>query len=252
MSDGPVGFEPQRETRSVDTSALGDYMAGLRGGFAETGFAGAGKGPVHFSPAAGPRHFRPADPDHNPTAGWDPFDPLGEKDAEPATDPEPVLDAIDAARAEGYAAGLEAAQRLAAAGADEQARIVDRLIAALDSMGGFDREALAARLRQTVLYLVARMVGETGIAPDLLVQRVEAAVKLLADSSEPALMRMNPEDLALIEGRVPERVFAIADKAIERGGLTIETRTTVIEDGPGAWLAQLAASIDRTALPDEH
>ena len=94
------------------------------------------------------------------------------------------------------------------------------------------------------------MVGEIGVAPDLLAKRIDAAVKLLADSSEPALMRLNPEDLALVEGRVPERVSAIGDKTVERGGLVIETRATAIEDGPTAWLAQLAAAIDRVALPD--
>jgi flagellar assembly protein FliH len=248
MSDGPVGFGAQDGARSVDTSALGDYMAGLRGGFSATGFNQPAGGPVHFSPAPGPKHFRPADPDHNPTEGWNPFEAAGEPPVEAV---EPVLDAIDSARAEGFAAGLEAAQRVAASGAAEHAGAIDRLIAALESMGGFDREALAGRLRQTVLYLVTRMVGEIGVAPDLLVQRIEAAVKLLADSSEPALMRLNPADLALVDGRVPDRVFAIADKAIERGALVIETRTTVIEDGPSGWLNQLAAAIDRTALPDQ-
>ena len=60
------------EARSVDFGALGAAMSGMRGGFA------AG-GPVHFSPAPEPRHFRPANPGANPTAGWDPFDPMGDR-----------------------------------------------------------------------------------------------------------------------------------------------------------------------------
>lgn len=258
MSDGPIGFVPQGDARSVGTGALGDYMAALRGGFSETAFVRADKGPVGFTPVSpapppqpGPKHFSPADPDNNPTAGWNPFDAAtGDEEIQPEHDAEPLLDALDTARVEGYSAGFEAGARQAALEADAQTAIGDRLVAALDGVASFDRDQLAAHLRQTVLYLVTRMVGETGVAPDLLTKRIEAAVKLLADSSEPALMRMNPEDLALVEGRVPERVFAIGDKGVERGGLVIETRTTVIEDGPTAWLAQLAAAIDRVALPD--
>jgi flagellar assembly protein FliH len=37
---------------------------------------------------------------------------------------------------------------------------------------------------------------------------------------------------------------------MERGGFRIETRSTAIEDGPSAWLNQLAAALDRAALPD--
>lgn len=255
MSDGPAGFAPQGDARSVGVGALGDYMAALRGGFSEIAFARADKEPVGFTPVSPappqPKHFSPADPDNNPTAGWNPLDAAGGRDGNPPEhDAEPLLDALDAARVEGYAAGFDAGVRQGALEADAQTAIGDRIVAALDGVASFDRDQLAAHLRQTVLYLVTRMVGEIGVAPDLLAKRIDAAVKLLADSSEPALMRLNPEDLALVEGRVPERVSAIGDKAVERGGLVIETRATAIEDGPTAWLAQLAAAIDRVALPD--
>ena len=246
MSDPRGGFIPGETARTVDSGALGNYMAQMRGGFAAFS-PGGDAGPVHFSPAPGPKHFSPADPGHNPTAGWDPFDPQGRK-SEPAEPEAPDPDAIlAAARAEGYAAGLVAAQY----SSENQVEAITRLARAIEGIDAFDREALAAHLRQTVLFLVTRLVGEVGISPDLLTARITAAAGLLAESSEPALLRLNPEDLPLVEGRLPERLFAIADKAIERGGLLVETKTTAIEDGPGTWLGQLAAMIDRVALPGD-
>lgn len=242
-------FAAGAEARAIDASALGRFMSGMRGGFAARDVASFARpegdgadGPVSFSPAPPPKHFSPADPDSNPTEGWDPFDATA---TAPAADPAPpaqAFDAVSIARAEGFVEGQKAAT------VDQES--IERLAAALARINGFDREALAGRLRQTVLYLVSRLIGETGVSGDLLAGRISAAVELIADSSEPALLRLNPDDLKLVEGRFPDRVFAVADKAVERGGFLIETKTTVIEDGPGAWLAQLAAAIDRTALPD--
>lgn len=226
----------------MDFGALGAAMSGMRGGFAEGG-------PVHFSPAPEPRHFRPANPGVNPTAGWDPFDPLGERNEVPAA--LPAFDAVEAARAEGFAEGMAAAERKAAARGEVDAQALARIAAGLDAMSGFDREALAGRLRETVMLLVSRLIGEAGVAPDLLAQRVASAAALLADSAEAAVVRLHPEDLALVEGHVPAGVQASADTGIERGGFRIETRTTTIEDGPKAWVAQLAAALDRTALPGQ-
>jgi flagellar assembly protein FliH len=231
-------FAGSADARAVDFGALGAAMSGMRGGFAENG-------PVHFSPAPEPKHFRPADPGFKPTAGWDPFDPLGER---PKSDGAP--DAIEAARADGFAEGMAAAERMAAERGEADAQALGRIAAALEATAGFDRDALAARLRQTVLFLVSRLIGEAGVSADLLTKRIEAAVALIADSAEPAMLRLNPDDLKLLEGHVPAPLLAVQDPAVERGAFRIETRSTAIEDGPAAWLNQLAAALDRAALPD--
>jgi flagellar assembly protein FliH len=228
------------EARSVDFGALGAAMSGMRGGFA------AG-GPVSFSPAPEPKHFRPATPGANPTAGWDPFDPMGESGK---GGPQAAHDGLDAARAEGFAEGMAAAERMAAERGEADAQALARIAAALESMSGFDRDALAGRLRQTVMFLVSRLIGEAGVSAELLTRRIDAAVALLSDSAEVAVLKLNPEDLPLVEPQVPAGVAPAADPEIERGGFRIETRTTTIEDGPGAWLNQLAAALDRAALPD--
>lgn len=235
-----AGFPGLSEAQSVDFGALGAAMSGMRGGFA------AG-GPVSFSPAPEPKHFRPAAPGGNPTAGWDPFDPMGENGK---ADSQAAHDAVEAARAEGFAEGMAAAERMAAERGEVDAQALARIAASLEQMSGFDRDALAGRLRQTVLFLVSRLIGETGVSVELLAKRIEAAVELLADSAEAAMLKLNPEDLPLVEAQVPAAVTPAADPEIERGGFRIETRTTSIEDGPGAWLDQLAAALDRAALPD--
>jgi flagellar assembly protein FliH len=231
-------FTGASEARAVDFGALGAAMSGMRGGFAEGG-------PVGFSPAPEPKHFRPADPGLKPTAGWDPFDPLGDR---PKADT--GSDAIDAARAEGFAEGMATAERMAAERGEADAQALARIAAALEATAGFDRDALAGRLRQTVLALVSRLIGEAGVSTELLTKRIEAAVTLIADSAEPAMLRLNPEDLKLLEGYVPAPLLAVQDPAIERGGFRVETRSTAIEDGPSAWLNQLAAALDRASLPD--
>lgn len=244
--------DPFAKARAVDVGALGAAMSGMRGGFADTGIEGLARAEAASAPAAGPRHFRPATPGVNPTSGWDPFDPLGEKAraaAAPASEAEQAFDALEAARAEAFAEGLAAGERMAAGRSEASDAALARLATALEAFAPLEREALAARLRQTVLYLVTRIVGETGISPERLSGRIDSAVQLLADSSETASLRLNPDDLALLDGQVPARVLAIADPTIERGGFRVETRTTAIEDGPSAWLQQLAAAIERAPMP---
>jgi flagellar assembly protein FliH len=233
-------FAGASEARTIDFGALGAAMSGLRGSFSEGG-------PVHFSPAPEPKHFRPANPGVNPTEGWDPFDPLGAGETPAPQTPDPIT----AARAEGFAEGMAAAERMAAERGEADAQALAEIAGLLQMMSGFDRDALATRLRQTVMFLVTRLVGEAGVSAELLTQRIEAATALIADSSELAQLRLNPADLVLVEGHHPERVTLVPDETIGRGGFRIETRTSSIEDGPANWLAQLAAALDGTALPGE-
>lgn len=236
MSNRFAGFG---DAQAVDFGALGAAMSGMRGGFAEGG-------PVHFSPAPEPKHFRPANPGVNPTAGWDPFDPLGEGAEDFAA--ETPRDAIETARAEGFAEGMAVAERMAAERGEADAQALTELSGLLEMMSAFDRDALASRLRETVVHLVTRVVGETGVSPELLNQRITAAVDLLADHTEVAQLRLNPADVLLVEGHQPARVTLVPDVSIGRGGFRVETRATTIEDGPKAWLDQLSAALDRESL----
>lgn len=208
-------------------NATGDLLAQAFGG--NTGFARTDL----RARAAAPRSFSPADPDGNPTAGWDPFD----------ANAKPYLDPVAAAKAEGYEEGFAAAQ--AADGRDQA--LAEGIAAAL--AGRVDRDRVARQLRQTVLFLVAKIVGESGVAPDVLAGRIEAATELLSDAAESAMLRVHPDDVALLEGRLPTTVFAVGDAAVARGSFVLESASTIVEDGPELWLDQLAAAIDRVAVP---
>ena len=219
MSEFTAGFSGRNTT--------GDLLAQAFGGgasFARTDLRAR---------AAMPRSFSPADPDGNPTAGWDLFDASAK----------PYLDPVATARAEGYAEGLAAAQ--AEDGRD--CALAEQIGAAL--AGRVDRDRVARQLRQTVLFLVAKIVGESGVAPDILAGRIEAATELLSDAAESAMLRVHPDDVALLEGRLPATVFAVGDAAVARGSFVLESASTIVEDGPELWLDQLAAAIDRVAVP---
>lgn len=199
-------------------------------------------GPRGAAPAE-PRHFSPAEPGHKPTDGWDPFDP------EPAPEPKEFVDPIAAARAAGYAEGLAAGRAEADAASAQQAALLQQVSDALARGAHFDRERMAGHLRQTVLHLVSKMIGESGIAPDVLAARIDAATDMLADGAESAILRLNPEDVALVEGHLPKTVFPVGDPHVARGGFVIESASTIVEDGPDLWLEQLAQAIDRVPIP---
>ncbi|QBM76860.1 flagellar biosynthesis protein FliH [Sphingomonas sp. AAP5] len=235
-------------------SARGQGVAeALKAAFAPrvAGFAPAdlrdrvARGPVSFAPQAageaGPRHFTPADPDSNPTEGWDPF--------EAAAAATPFVDPIEAAHSAGYAEGVAAAQAEMAVTGERDRTLLASLAQALKSDDRIDRDAVAQRLRQTVLFLVTRLVGEIGVEPDLLARRIEAAVDLLSDAAESAILHVHPDDVALLEDKLPRQIFAVGDASLARGSFQLESASTIVEDGPELWLEQLAHAIDRVAVP---
>lgn len=250
MSEFTAGFAARHaapaELLARALSPLPGFAAKAPGFAAKApGFAAEASGPapepVHFRPAGGPKHFSPADRASNPTEGWDPLDPMVPE--------EEAVDPVEAARAAGYAEGLAAAAATAGdAFARDHALLAD-IAATLGGAGRVDRAAMAGRLRQTVMVLLTRLVGEVGVSPDLLAGRVAAAAEMLADAGESALLRVHPDDVALLEGRLPHTIFAAGDQALGRGSFVLESASTVVEDGPELWLAQLAAAIDRVPVP---
>jgi flagellar assembly protein FliH len=190
-----------------------------------------------------PRHFSPADPSANPTEGWDPF--VAEAPVSPTAFVDPIAAAHQAGFAEGHAAALAEIGEARA----REAALLDQVSQALAAGAHFDRERMAGHLRQTVLHLVQRMIGDAGVAPDILAARIAAAVDLLADSAESTLLRLHPDDVPLVEGRLPGTIFPVGDPHITRGSFVIESASTIVEDGPEIWIEQLAQAIDRVPIP---
>lgn len=246
MSSFRAGFASRHDAAAA---ALGAAFA-LPAGF-ESYDLKSGPRPRSFAPqrsgehgGSGPRHFAPLDPDGNPTAGWDPLDPDSGRQADGG-----FVDPVAAARTAGHAEGYAAARAEIAADAGRDQALAEALGIALGKGVAFDREALARQLRQTVLLLVGRIVGDVGVSADLLAARIETAADCLADSAESALLRLHPDDVALVEGRLPKTMFAVGDPHVARGSFALESASTIVEDGPAHWLDQLAAAVDRVAMP---
>ena len=108
---------------------------------------------------------------------------------------------------------------------------------------------MAEQLRRTVLMLVTRIIGDVGVEAERLAARVEVAADMLADAAESAMLRVHPDDVALLEGRLPATIFPVGDPNISRGSFVLESASTVVEDGPNLWIEQLAAAIDRVPIP---
>ena len=231
MSEPPSGFTAGFAARHAAASDL------LQAAFAPpVGFA-----PRDIRDRAAPRHFSPADRASNPTEGWNPLD----ADAAPT----PFVDPIETAHAAGYAEGVAAAALAARENAGRDTALMIDLAAALTAGGQLDRERMARQLRQTVMFLVTKTIGDTGIVAGLLAARIEAATELLADAAESALLRVHPDDVTLLEGHLPKAVFAAGDASIPRGSFVLESASTVVEDGPELWLEQLAHAIDHVPVP---
>ena len=242
-------FEPPEPSGFVAGFTSRHEVAGaaLRQAFAVRGSAFAPRGFVPEPPApepeaeATPRHFAPADRAADPTEGWDPFDASQVHAG--------FIDPVEAARSAGYDEGLAAARSEAHATAARDRAMLESLVAAINADARIDRERLAGHLRQTVLHLVTTMVAEAGVDGDLLTRRVGIAAGMLADDAESALVRLNPEDVALVDGRLPANIFAAGDAAVARGSFVLESAATIVEDGPDIWIEQLAQAIERAALP---
>jgi flagellar assembly protein FliH len=241
MSDFVPGFA-SRHALAGDALARA-FAAG--GGFAVRDPAGMASNDVaDIAPA--PRHFSPADRATNPTEGWDPFDARIGADHPGGTN---FSDPIAAARERGFAEGRAAALAELESTQARETALLGQVSDALAKGAHFDRDRMAGHLRQTVLFLVNRLIGEAGIAPDVLAGRIESAVDLLSDTAESALLRVHPDDVALLEGKLPKNVFPVGDPNVTRGGFALESASTIVEDGPDLWLEQLAEAIDRVPIP---
>lgn len=233
-----VGFPSRRDAAA---SALAEERAARTQGFTPAELIARIEEAFGGNAGGGPKHFHPGDRTHNPTEGWDPLDPNADSNL--------FVDPLEAARNAGFEEGFAAAAQAAQDAAERDRALLLGIGDALQGAHGVDRDALAGKLRATVLALVTRIVGEMGVSSDLLAARVAAATELLADESESAILRLHPDDVALVEGKLPATVFAAGDSSLGRGTFALESASTIVEDGPALWLDQLATAIDRVALP---
>jgi|GEM_PF-2551646 len=169
--------------------------------------------------------------------------PQNDVEPEEQPEPEPQID-IEAIRAEamaqGFAAGIEAGRREA-----NDERVALRVLASnLESLKAEPTLGLGMMIAATVERLLHQVVGEVEVCRETLMDRAQAAAALIGDETKPAVLKLNPDDLARLDGaELP--VHAEADPMLQPGELRLETAGGAIEDGPGLRLERLRASLDR-------
>lgn len=156
--------------------------------------------------------------------------------AEFAAMPEPEReDPIERARADGFAAGQAAALAQAQADAAAQDAARHRIESALRAMDAAQIDALEQRLRQTVLALCEAVLADAAIDPAALEQRVRRAAQMLARAEDARVIRLHPEDLALVGQHLPEDWHCEPDSSLERGAVRVDGALGGVEDGPLQW-----------------
>lgn len=156
----------------------------------------------------------------------------------------PVPIDLDATRAEsfseGYAAGIAAGRREA----DEARARIAALAASLEALRPEPTQALGAMIAATVERLVTEVVGSAPTDRDTLLLRAQAAAALIGDETRPAVLKLNSDDIALLDG-APLPVAIEADAGLAPGHLKLETVSGWIEDSPALRLEKLRAGLDR-------
>ena len=161
----------------------------------------------------------------------------------PRPAPEVQEDPVEQARIEAFTVGFEEGCR-----ATQDSIVVDqdacaRLADALEQLAPASSGALSTILSAAVIRLVEQIVGEVPIDEALLLERCQAVAAFIEDSDTRHALHVNAEDLPFIESaRIG--VPVIADPALRRGSVRLDTAEGWIEDGPDVRLSRLKAMLD--------
>lgn len=175
------------------------------------------------------------------------FAPLAEADEPPLPRPtEPEAEPEDPlARewAEGFIAGAAQARAEAEALAQETAAAREALGLSFARLDRELEEELRLRLRDTVAALCEEALAPLALDEAALVRRIERAVSMLARADDERVIRLHPQDMALVRQNLPAEWTVQGDPALERGALRIETANGGVEDGPAQWRRAIAEAL---------
>ncbi len=144
-------------------------------------------------------------------------------------------DPVARAYADGYAKGAEEAGAQAQADTAREMAARGKIEAAFERLAESDTLRLEERLRETILLLCEQAVAPLAIDPEGLSLRIRKALALLRRAEDERVLRLNPQDIALVSGHLPDDLKVEADAALERGEIRVETADGGIEDGPQQW-----------------
>ena len=145
-----------------------------------------------------------------------------------------------------YARGVHDGRRTAEIDYAEERKALTSLTESLPNLRPEQTLPLAMLLAETVDRLVREIVGEVEVDGLKLLSRAKAAAALIGEATQPARLRVNPEDAALLADAELE-VAIEADPELPRGAVLLETAEGWIEDGPAIRLERLRAELDKVA-----
>lgn len=151
--------------------------------------------------------------------------PMGEAPADP----------VALAFAEGHAAGYAEARAQAEAEERAAAEARTRLGFSFARLDTDLAEQLRHKLHETVTALCEATLAPLALDTEALARRVRTAVSMFVRADDERVIRLHPEDIALVADQLPPDWQFLADPALERGALRVETATGGIEDGPAQW-----------------
>lgn len=168
-------------------------------------------------------------------------------------EPEPELglpedelpDPVALAYTQGFAAGHEQASAEARTHAEAEAGAREGLALAIVKLDAELEEEMRLRLRETVAALCEAALAPLALDEDALMHRINKAVSMLARADDERVIRLNPQDIALLSDRLRGEWEVQGDPALERGSIRVESNNGGVEDGPDTWRRVIAEALQQ-------
>ncbi len=163
----------------------------------------------------------------------------------PTSYPAPHAKLAEADPVDPYQRGLEDGQQIARAAYEGEIAHLNTLLAATNALQSETSEDLAILIAETVEYLVREIAGRTAIDRERLMERIEAAVSVIADCDAARTLWLHPDDAALIDqGKITLSISL--DPAAPRGSVRIMCAEGSIEHDTASFLDALRTQLGRT------
>lgn len=152
--------------------------------------------------------------------------------AEPLHEPD---DPLALSYAEGFAAGAAAARAEAAEEARIKAEARDALSLSFTRLDRDMIEQLEWRLRETVIALCESALAPLALDEASLLPRIKRAADMLARADDGRVIRLNPDDAALVSPQLQRDWRVKQDASLPRGAIRADGENCGVEDSPAQW-----------------
>lgn len=159
---------------------------------------------------------------------------------------------LDAARADAFAAGLDAGRAENIEAVEMIVGECRALIQSLEDARAVDRAALGPMLKNAVLDLVTQIVeAHVAADPAFVNGCVGRALSTIKEAHEAARLYLHPDDIANIGEDATagfQNLSIAADPALTRGSVRLETGDGAVEDGVGPRIVRLETALRAAGL----